>query len=59
MFSFFLFLFFGVDVRMLMFMMLLQEDNFAKEAAYNLSLIFVMTGAVPLAEKLYRQWLSI
>jgi general transcription factor 3C polypeptide 3 (transcription factor C subunit 4) len=31
----------------------------AKEAAYNLSLIFVMNGASPLAEDLYRKWLSI
>lgn len=31
----------------------------AKEAAYNLSLIYVTTGAVPLADALYRRWLSI
>jgi len=31
----------------------------AKEAAYNLSLIYVTTGAGPLAQKLYRQWLSL
>ncbi|KAF5378579.1 hypothetical protein D9615_007122 [Tricholomella constricta] len=36
-----------------------DEEIFAKEAAYNLSLIFVMTGAAPLAEALYRRWLSI
>ncbi|KAL4078076.1 hypothetical protein J3A83DRAFT_4356769 [Scleroderma citrinum] len=31
----------------------------AREAAYNLSLIYVTTGAVPLAENLYRKWLSV
>ncbi|KIK91737.1 hypothetical protein PAXRUDRAFT_148847 [Paxillus rubicundulus Ve08.2h10] len=31
----------------------------AREAAYNLSLIYVTTGAIPLAEALYRRWLSI
>lgn len=36
-----------------------QDDTFAREAAYNLSLIFVITGATPLAEALYRRWLSI
>ncbi|RDB18196.1 Transcription factor tau subunit sfc4 [Hypsizygus marmoreus] len=35
------------------------ENNFAREAAYNLSLIFVMTGATSLADALYRRWLSI
>ncbi|PPQ68724.1 hypothetical protein CVT26_003630 [Gymnopilus dilepis] len=35
------------------------NDYFAKEAAYNLSLIFVFTGATPLADALYRKWLSI
>jgi len=35
------------------------DDLFAKEAAYNLSLIFVFTGATPLADALYRRWLSI
>ncbi|KAF8636092.1 hypothetical protein AX17_003797 [Amanita inopinata Kibby_2008] len=35
------------------------EDTLAREAAYNLSLIYVQTGAVPLANALYRQWLSI
>ncbi|KAJ7912852.1 TPR-like protein [Mycena leptocephala] len=31
----------------------------AQEAAYNLSLIYAMTGAIPLAEALYRRWLSL
>ncbi|KAM6492840.1 TPR-like protein [Amanita muscaria] len=35
------------------------ERTLAREAAYNLSLIFVQTGAVPLADRLYRRWLSI
>ncbi|KAJ3836438.1 hypothetical protein F5878DRAFT_259541 [Lentinula raphanica] len=35
------------------------DNNFAKEAAYNLSLIYVLTGASPLAELLYRRWLSL
>ncbi|KAF4623249.1 hypothetical protein D9613_002332 [Agrocybe pediades] len=35
------------------------DDYFAKEAAYNLSLIFVFTGATPLADALYRRWLSL
>ncbi|KAK2462196.1 hypothetical protein APHAL10511_005784 [Amanita phalloides] len=35
------------------------EYTLAREAAYNLSLIFVQTGAVPLADALYRRWLSI
>ncbi|KAH7911471.1 hypothetical protein BJ138DRAFT_1237800 [Hygrophoropsis aurantiaca] len=30
-----------------------------REAAYNLSLIYVTTGAIPLAEAIYRRWLSI
>jgi len=37
----------------------LQDCGLAREAAYNLSLIYVMTGAAPLAEALYRRWLSI
>ncbi|KAH9921621.1 TPR-like protein [Fomitopsis serialis] len=36
-----------------------QECGLAREAAYNLSLIYVTTGATPLAEKLYRRWLSV
>ncbi|KAG0701633.1 hypothetical protein DFH29DRAFT_806009 [Suillus ampliporus] len=36
-----------------------QYASVTKEAAYNLSLIYVTTGAVPLAEALYRRWLSI
>ncbi|EAU87482.2 hypothetical protein CC1G_02241 [Coprinopsis cinerea okayama7 len=35
------------------------DDLYAKEAAYNLSLIYVFTGATPLADKLYRRWLSL
>ncbi|KAJ7927521.1 TPR-like protein [Mycena leptocephala] len=31
----------------------------AQEAAYNLSLIYAMTGAIPLAKALYRRWLSL
>ncbi|KAH9476509.1 Transcription factor tau subunit sfc4 [Psilocybe cubensis] len=35
------------------------DDLFARESAYNLSLIFVFTGATPLADALYRRWLSV
>ncbi|KAF9481095.1 TPR-like protein [Pholiota conissans] len=35
------------------------DDWFAREAAYNLSLILVFTGATSLADALYRRWLSI
>ncbi|TFK37274.1 hypothetical protein BDQ12DRAFT_736397 [Crucibulum laeve] len=35
------------------------DDTFARESAYNLSLIYVITGAIPLANDLYRRWLSI
>ncbi|KAF8153752.1 hypothetical protein B0H34DRAFT_65394 [Crassisporium funariophilum] len=35
------------------------DDLFARETAYNLSLIFVFTGATPLADALYRRWLSL
>ncbi|KAF9032358.1 hypothetical protein BJ165DRAFT_1535052 [Panaeolus papilionaceus] len=35
------------------------DDLFAREAAFNLSCIFVFTGAVPLADALYRKWLSL
>ncbi|KAF9821450.1 hypothetical protein IEO21_00696 [Rhodonia placenta] len=35
------------------------DCGLAREAAYNLSLIFVTTGATPLAENLYRRWLSL
>jgi general transcription factor 3C polypeptide 3 (transcription factor C subunit 4) len=31
----------------------------ASETAYNLSIIYVTTGAAPLAQQLYRRWLSI
>ncbi|KAI0945905.1 hypothetical protein AcV7_010019 [Taiwanofungus camphoratus] len=36
-----------------------QYNGLAREAAYNLSLIFVTTGATPLAQNLYRRWLSL
>ncbi|TFY64254.1 hypothetical protein EVJ58_g2743 [Rhodofomes roseus] len=36
-----------------------QDCGLAREAAYNLSLIYVTTGATSLAEKLYRRWLSL
>ncbi|KAF8126331.1 hypothetical protein EV363DRAFT_1174437 [Boletus edulis] len=36
-----------------------DDMSVAREAAYNLSLIYVTTGTVPLAEGLYRRWLSI
>ncbi|KAF6756226.1 hypothetical protein DFP72DRAFT_894942 [Ephemerocybe angulata] len=35
------------------------DDMYGKEAAYNLSLIYVFTGATPLAQALYRKWLSV
>ncbi|KAH7325447.1 hypothetical protein B0J17DRAFT_581386, partial [Rhizoctonia solani] len=31
----------------------------AKETAYNLSLIYVVSGSAPLAQDLYRRWLSL
>ncbi|KAH7882558.1 hypothetical protein F5I97DRAFT_1906074 [Phlebopus sp. FC_14] len=36
-----------------------DDISVAREAAYNLSLIYVTTGAIPLAEALYRRWLSV
>ncbi|KAI9062521.1 TPR-like protein [Trametes sanguinea] len=38
-----------------------HDDDYgcAREAAYNLSLIYVSTGAAPLAQALYRRWLSL
>ncbi|KAF8549682.1 TPR-like protein [Imleria badia] len=36
-----------------------DDVSVAREAAYNLSLIYVTTGATPLAEALYRRWLSV
>ncbi|KAJ7594254.1 hypothetical protein C8J56DRAFT_926291 [Mycena floridula] len=36
-----------------------QQPGFAPEAAYNLSLIYVMTGATTLADAIYRRWLSM
>ncbi|RXW22111.1 hypothetical protein EST38_g3735 [Candolleomyces aberdarensis] len=37
----------------------LKDDLYGKESAYNLSLIYVFTGATPLAKALYRRWLSL
>ncbi|EDR04659.1 uncharacterized protein LACBIDRAFT_304398 [Laccaria bicolor S238N-H82] len=36
-----------------------NDDLFTKEATYNLSLIFVFTGATHLANALYCRWFSI
>ncbi|KAI0642215.1 TPR-like protein [Trametes meyenii] len=36
-----------------------EECGLAREAAYNLSLIYVSTGAAPIAQGLYRRWLSL
>lgn len=36
-----------------------QSIGVSREAAYNLSLIYMATGATPLARVLYRKWLSI
>ena len=36
-----------------------QDVGLAREAAYNLSLIYVTTGASTLAEDLYRRWLTL
>ena len=36
-----------------------QDVGLAREAAYNLSLIYVTTGASRLAEDLYRRWLTL
>jgi len=36
-----------------------QDYGCAREAAYNLSLIFVTTGAIGLAHSLYKKWLSV
>jgi len=36
-----------------------DDVGLAREAAYNLSLIFVTTGANALAEDLYRRWLTL
>jgi len=41
------------------FFTLVQDATFVREAAYNLSLIYVLTNATPLADSLYRRWLSI
>jgi hypothetical protein len=38
---------------------LAQDVGLAREAAYNLSLIFVTTGANGLAEDLYHRWLTL
>ncbi|KAJ7064882.1 hypothetical protein C8F01DRAFT_778362 [Mycena amicta] len=36
-----------------------KYDSVAQEAAFNLSFIYVTTGATTLAKELYRRWLSI
>ena len=36
-----------------------QEPGFGPEAAYNLSLLYVLSGATQLAKELYQRWLSI
>ncbi|KAH9080567.1 TPR-like protein [Lactarius deliciosus] len=36
-----------------------EDIGLAREAAYNLSLIYVTTGASALAEDLYRRWLTL
>lgn len=37
----------------------LQDRGLSREAAYNLSLIYMATGANELAKDLYRQWLTL
>jgi general transcription factor 3C polypeptide 3 (transcription factor C subunit 4) len=37
----------------------LENPSLAREAAYNLSQIYVMTGATPLAKAVYHKWLSL
>ncbi|KAJ6488044.1 hypothetical protein C8R45DRAFT_264401 [Mycena sanguinolenta] len=36
-----------------------KHDTVAQEAAYNLSLIYGMTGAAPLVKALHRRWLAL
>ncbi|TCD69113.1 transcription factor TFIIIC subunit tfc4 [Steccherinum ochraceum] len=36
-----------------------EDPGVARTAAYNLSLVYVSTGATPKAEALYRRWLSV
>ncbi|EPQ55553.1 TPR-like protein [Gloeophyllum trabeum ATCC 11539] len=36
-----------------------EDIGIAREAAYNLSLIYATTGATPLAQALYQKWLSL
>jgi general transcription factor 3C polypeptide 3 (transcription factor C subunit 4) len=36
-----------------------QDVGLAREAAFNLSLIYVTTGASRLAEDMYRRWLTL
>jgi len=36
-----------------------DDIGLSREAAYNLSIIFVTTGANALAEDLYRRWLTL
>ncbi|KAF7344575.1 hypothetical protein MSAN_01939600 [Mycena sanguinolenta] len=39
--------------------LVLKHNTVAQEAAYNLSLIYAMTGAVPLVKALHRRWLAL
>jgi len=36
-----------------------DDPGLAREAAYNLGQLYVMTGAIPLAQAIYRKWLSL
>jgi general transcription factor 3C polypeptide 3 (transcription factor C subunit 4) len=36
-----------------------DDPGLAREAAYNLGQIYIMTGAIPLAQAIYRRWLSL
>ncbi|KZV90252.1 TPR-like protein [Exidia glandulosa HHB12029] len=38
---------------------LLQDIGVARETAYNMSLIYNSTGAIPLAQQLYQKWLTV
>lgn len=38
---------------------LVQDMGVAREAAYNLSMIYITTGAKPLAAAIVKKWLSI
>jgi general transcription factor 3C polypeptide 3 (transcription factor C subunit 4) len=37
----------------------IQDLGMAREAAYNLCMIYTTTGATPLAKRIMRKWLSI